>query len=105
MESEFVTGAAPLVSLRAEIRQRGIAAASIVPDLDLIKDRGLGFLKCGIASVYTLDFQRGKVALHHGIVVAIPGAAHAYPDAIPLANLNLTYEYTPVCGWLIIRCL
>jgi len=40
VDSEFVTVIAPLVNLRAEALQHGVAATTIVPDLNVIKDTG-----------------------------------------------------------------
>ncbi len=65
-----------------------MSSFAVVEDLHIIEQAGFGLLMCQIFfPMHLLLFERGKEALHRGIVPAVATAAHAACDALFLQAL------------------
>src|SRR5438270_12438649 len=74
----------PFVLRRGDVPQRRVPALAIVEDLDVLDDRRTGLRSGGEVGVMDqLLLQRGKKALHGGIIPAVAAAAHAARNAVP----------------------
>jgi hypothetical protein len=77
VDSDFVTTVLALKIGWTEIAQSRMAAAQVVPNLNVIEQTGTSFLTGDIASVHTLGFEGGEEAFHDRIVITVAGPAHA----------------------------
>ncbi len=53
---------------------------TVIPHFDEFEDGPTCFSSCRQAMISALGFQRGTETRHHGIVIAVAGAAHARGD-------------------------
>ena len=62
---------------RAEVAEGGVQTLPIVPNLNVLKDRGVRESLRGKLAGHTFSFQGTEETFRHGIIVAVTNPAHA----------------------------
>jgi len=101
-----------LILLRTLVPQRLIEGPGVIEQLDILKDRRVGFdpgLKLPISHQFV--FQRAEETLHLGIVMAVPRPAHAgsrsrrrrraFVRAVVTRCCVSSHEFLPASGVLV----
>src|SRR5262245_32094582 len=74
-----------------QISQRRMPPLAVIEAFEIFKDRSSGLaVSLVLLLVDQLGLETGEEAFHHGVVVAVAAAAHAWLDAVTLQHPPVT---------------